>query len=933
MISVGWIKLGVKAALMAQFIGTISKLTGAVLARAEDGSTRTLKLGDDVFEGEVLVTGEGALVEVMFHDAPPIVLPGSRELLLSGELTVDGRDSITDAVLAGETPQLLATAEDGEIDFNLLLEEEATAAGAGGEGSSFVRLGRIGFGPEPLEPSDAGVPTGAAAGDSSPFDNDLGLLDDDDDPEDPIDPEDPPIIVVLNEGPDAIDDTVSTPFGESITISVLANDTDPENDPLTVTEVGDAGFGAVTINEDGTVTYAPNENFSGEDQFSYTIVDGNGGTDTAIVFINVNDPPPPPNLAPDAVDDDYVVSFGGELSGNVILENDSDPEGDALTITSNTSPQFGDLVLNADGSFIYAPAPGFSGSDQFTYTITDGNGNQDTATVQITVSEASNSPPDALNDAVATAFESAIDINVLANDSDPENDPLSVISNTQPSNGTVAINPDGTLTYSPNTGFSGSDVFEYTISDGQGGEDTATVTVSVGSPPPPPPPGEQPPVAVDDSASTAEDTEVTFSVTANDFDPDGDLDVGTVIVVSGPSNGSVLVNADGTIVYTPDADYNGADVFTYTVADSGGLVSNTATVNLQVSAQREVAAFTDNWVNGVEYSAYASEEAYLNGEAAVAEGLTGDQDGVPGSFSFENGEFIVFKVGDVIVGEFDVDQLSGDILFIHDIAGIAMSNTNSDQLENTAIFLQALDNNLAGAVDAEGDLLTNAITNSDTAFTDGITITADVRAAFTGYLDPTTGQPLDLQSSGKVQISDALATQDIEFTRETEADPNPGDGLQNIFESQAIDHVTETVTLLDGTPVGGFDARQEDKPVEGLAPVISYEVTPLTTEDGNDATSQIVFTRGDLLKDGQPNQVIFDNLEIEFRVQVPGPIRKSEVLFIKLQTPKLLWGASLVRLVLCFTATKPGKASFSWIHTIAKPIRVLRRQKFRVEPF
>ena len=99
----------------------------------------------------------------------------------------------------------------------MLLEEEATAAGAGGEGSSFVRLGRIGFGPEPVEPSDAGVPTGAAAGDSSPFDNDLGLLDDEDDPEDPIDtidPEDPPIIVVLNEGPDAIDDTVSTPFGE-----------------------------------------------------------------------------------------------------------------------------------------------------------------------------------------------------------------------------------------------------------------------------------------------------------------------------------------------------------------------------------------------------------------------------------------------------------------------------------------------------------------------------------------------------------------------------------------------------------------------------------------------------------------------------------------------------------------------------------------------
>ncbi len=466
-----------------------------------------------------------------------------------------------------------------------------------------------------------------------------------------------------------------------------------------------------------------------------------------------------------------MVAFEGSVSGNVVLENDSDPEGDTLTISANTAPQNGSLTLSADGSFVYTPNLGFSGADAFTYTITDGNGNEDTATVQFTVSTAENNPP----------------------------------------------------------------------------------------------------VAADDTALTGEDTPVTFSITANDTDPDGDLDVSTVTVVSGPSNGSLQVNADGTVTYTPDADYNGADLFTYTVADAGGRVSNTATVNLQIGAEREVAAFTDNWVDGVEYAAYASEAAYLNGEAAVAAGLTGDQNGVPGSFSFETGEFIVFKVGDVIVGEFDVDQLSGEILFIHDIAGIAMSNTNSDQLENTAIFLQALDNNLAGAVDGEGDLLTNAITNSDTAFTDGITITADVRAAFTGYLDPTTGQPLDLQSSGKVQISDALATQDIEFTRETEADPNPGDGLQNIFETQAIDHVTDTVTLLDGTPVGGFDAREEDKPVEGLAPVISYVVTPLTTEDGNDATSQISFTRGDLLKDGQPNQVIFDNLEIEFRGAGAGP--------------------------------------------------------------
>ena len=86
-------------------------------------------------------------------------------------------------------------------------------------------------------------------------------MDEEDDPEDPVDPEDPPIVVDVNQGPNAIDDTVSTPFGESVTISVLSNDTDPENDPLTVTNVGDPSFGSVTINEDGTVTYEPNADF------------------------------------------------------------------------------------------------------------------------------------------------------------------------------------------------------------------------------------------------------------------------------------------------------------------------------------------------------------------------------------------------------------------------------------------------------------------------------------------------------------------------------------------------------------------------------------------------------------------------------------------------------------------------------------------------
>ena len=162
-----------------------------------------------------------------------------------------------------------------------------------------------------------------------------------------------------------------------------------------------------------------------------------------------------------------MVAFEGSVSGNVVLENDSDPEGDTLTISANTAPQNGSLTLNADGSFVYTPNLGFSGADAFTYTITDGNGNEDTATVQFTVSTAENNPPVAIDDSATTSFETSVNGNVLANDSDPDGDAITVVSNTDASNGTVVVNADGSYVYTPDAGFSGADSFEYTISDGE----------------------------------------------------------------------------------------------------------------------------------------------------------------------------------------------------------------------------------------------------------------------------------------------------------------------------------------------------------------------------------------------------------------------------------------------------------------------------------
>ena len=364
----------------------------------------------------------------------------------------------------------------------------------------------------------------------------------------------------------------------------------------------DASNGTVVVNADGSYVYTPDAGFSGADSFEYTISDGEGGQDTATVSINVEEvvapPPPPPgpsdNNPPVAIDDSATTSFETPFNGNVLV-NDSDPDGDAITVVSNTDASNGTVVVNADGSYVYTPDAGFSGADSFEYTISDGEGGQDTATVSINVEEvvappppppgpSDNNPPVAIDDSATTSFETPFNGNVLVNDSDPDGDAITVVSNTDASNGTVVVNADGSYVYTPDAGFSGADSFEYTISDGEGGQDTATVSINVEEvvAPPPPPPGpsdNNPPVAIDDSATTSFETPFNGNVLVNDSDPDGDAI--TVVSNTDASNGTVVVNADGSYVYTPDAGFSGADSFEYTISDGEG-GQDTATVSINV---------------------------------------------------------------------------------------------------------------------------------------------------------------------------------------------------------------------------------------------------------------------------------------------------------------------------------------------------------------
>ena len=184
-----------------------------------------------------------------------------------------------------------------------------------------------------------------------------------------------------------------------------------------------------------------------------------------------------------------------------------------------------------------------------------------------------NQAPVAKDDSATTNEDKATDIDVLSNDSDAEDDTLSVSSFTQPSNGTVSENDDGTLTYTPEKDFNGSDSFTYKATDGTADSEPATVSITVTT-------VNDAPVAANDSATTNEDSAATITVLANDTDVEGSAL--TPKIDTQPANGTVTVNPNGSITYTPKKDYNGTDTFTYK-ANDGTADSNTATVTITVN--------------------------------------------------------------------------------------------------------------------------------------------------------------------------------------------------------------------------------------------------------------------------------------------------------------------------------------------------------------
>jgi VCBS repeat-containing protein len=364
----------------------------------------------------------------------------------------------------------------------------------------------------------------------------------------------------------------------SATTGVLANDTDADGDPLSAALISGPMHGTLTLNEDGSFTYTPEANYSGADSFMYQATDSIAQSTSAAVTLNVH----ADNDAPVANDDSYSTPHNTALTVYAlgVLGNDTDPELDPLSAILVSGPSHGTVTLNSDGSFTYEPDTNFAGTDSFTYKANDGADDSAPATVTIEVTDIA---PNTGDDSYVVTHDQTLALaapGVLGNDSDPDDDPLTAELVAGPANGTLTLNTDGSFEYIPGEGFAGTDSFTYVANDGVMDSDTATVIIDVTN---------TAPIAVADLFSTPAGQELLVSaagVLGNDYDADEDsLTAG---IVSAPSHGSVTLNSDGSLSYTPDANFTGADSFTYEVSD-GIATSDPATVTISVVGTAPIA--------------------------------------------------------------------------------------------------------------------------------------------------------------------------------------------------------------------------------------------------------------------------------------------------------------------------------------------------------
>jgi VCBS repeat-containing protein len=352
--------------------------------------------------------------------------------------------------------------------------------------------------------------------------------------------------------------------GEDLTLNVpapgvLSNDTDADGNSLGALIVTSPSHGALALNVNGGFAYVPAANYSGPDSFTYKANDGTVDSNVATVTITIT----AVNDAPLAADQAVATD---EDTPKVIALSATDAEGSPLTYAIVARPAHGTLS-GTPPALTYTPAANYSGPDSFTFKANDGGLDSNTATVTITVA-AVNDAPVATDQTITTDEDSAKAITLSATDA--EGSPLSYGIVTGPAHGTLTGTAPA-LTYTPAANYNGPDSFTFKANDGTVDSNVATVTITVTA-------VNDAPIATDQAIATDEDTPKAITLGATDVEGSAL----TYAIVSGPTHGALAGTAPA-LIYTPPANYNGTDSFTFK-ANDGSLDSNTATVTIAVAA-------------------------------------------------------------------------------------------------------------------------------------------------------------------------------------------------------------------------------------------------------------------------------------------------------------------------------------------------------------
>ncbi|MRX48556.1 Ig-like domain-containing protein [Pedobacter puniceum] len=369
-------------------------------------------------------------------------------------------------------------------------------------------------------------------------------------------------VTPVNDAPVANDDNFTQTEDNPINATVTTNDFDIDGDALVYTRINNPANGSLIFNPNGTFTFTPNPNWHGTTSFDYQVCDPNNLCDIATVTIRIN----PVNDPPTAVNDNFFEREDRPVQGTVGT-NDSDPDGDNLTFIRLSSPANGNITFNNNGTFTFTPNSNWNGTTSFDYQACDSFGLCTRATVFINITPV-NDPPIAINDNFTGVEDVTINGNVAPNDRDIDGDPLSFNILTNPANGSITFNTNGTFNFRPNTNWNGNTTFTYRVCDNQNLCDTATVTIVIS-------PINDPPTAINDRFLVLKDSLITETVARNDYDVDGDFL--TFTRLTSPMHGSITFSGNGSFTYVPNRNFVGRDSIRYRICDPLGLC-DTATV-------------------------------------------------------------------------------------------------------------------------------------------------------------------------------------------------------------------------------------------------------------------------------------------------------------------------------------------------------------------